>query len=127
MDLFKELIPSILNNTDILITQDNENEYPAWIINKALSFHYDTVLYANLMNMNSHIDNKLQYDFLRSIIRKKKRPFQKWHKFKITDDINLIKEYFNYSTSKAIEVRSLLSDDDMEKISRTLDKGGTKK
>ena len=40
-----------------------EKQYPAWIINKCLSHHIDTLMLANAMNISSELLNKLQYDF----------------------------------------------------------------
>ena len=47
-DLFKDIIPSILQNKKNVL--ENEKDYNAYIINKALSFHYDCVMQANEMN-----------------------------------------------------------------------------
>ena len=40
-----------------------EKEYKPFIVNRALSFSHDMVLYANLMNEYNHLDSKLQFDF----------------------------------------------------------------
>ena len=50
-----------------------EKKYPAYIVNKCMSHHMDTVMYANEMNMCQHIDNKLQYDFFINTVRSRKR------------------------------------------------------
>ena len=64
---------------NIMVDDLTEKEYNAFIINRGLSFFPDTVLYANEMNLNHHLDSRLQYDFLINIIKKKKR-FTKWVK-----------------------------------------------
>ena len=48
-----------------------EKEYKQYIINRALSFNYDTVLYANEMNVKNHVDSKLQFDFINFYITRK--------------------------------------------------------
>ena len=58
---------------NIMVDDITESEYNAFIINRGLSFFPDTVLYANEMNLNHHLDSRLQYDFLINIIKKKKR------------------------------------------------------
>lgn len=121
-DLFKDIIPSILQTKKNVL--ENEKEYNAFIVNKALSFHYDCILYANMMNMNSHLDNNLQYHYLLNTIRSSKRPFQKWQKRESIADLELIKEYFNYSNEKAKEALTILSDDQINEIKRTMFKGG---
>ena len=121
-DLFKEIIPSILQTKkDCLV---DEKDYVPFVVNKALSFHYDCILYANQMNMSSHLNPILQYHFYLNTVRPYKRPFQKWEKRQTTEELKLVKEYFNYSNEKAKEVLSVLSADDIEEIKRILDKGG---
>jgi Bacteriophage clamp loader A subunit len=121
-DLFKEIIPSILTgNKDIL---EDEKDYVPFIVNKALSFHYDCVLQANQMNMSSGLDNRLQYHYLLNTIRSYKRPFQKWQKRETVEDLEVIKEYFNYSNEKAKEALSVLTNDQINEIRTITDKGG---
>ena len=69
----KDWLNSInLNKTD-LIDEDPtlEKEYPPFVINKCMSGHLDTVLYANEMNMTHFLDKKLQYDFYLNSVRKR--------------------------------------------------------
>ena len=96
-----------LTKKDLIVDDMSEKEYPAFMVNRGLSYFADTVLYANEMNKNHHIYNRLQFDFFINIIRKKRR-FSKW--FKATDDenLNIIKEYYGYSNEKAKSVLSLL-------------------
>ena len=80
-DLFKEIIPSILQTKEYaLLNEQDEKSYPAFMVNRALSFYEDTALIANEINKYPNIDNKLKYDFLINIVRAKKRKFSKWHK-----------------------------------------------
>lgn len=122
MDLFKELIPAILQTKKNVL--ENEKEYEAFVVNKALSFHYDCILYANAMNQNSHLDNKLQFDFLLNSVRGYKRPFRQWQKLVRDDDLEVVKEYFNYSTEKAKSALQVLSKDQLKIIREELDVGG---
>ena len=46
-----------------------EKEYKPFIVNRALSFSHDMVLYANLMNEYNHLDSKLQFDFFLNTLR----------------------------------------------------------
>ena len=63
MDLFKDIIPSILQTKQYILTPENEKEYEPYITNRALSQHNDIILYVNEMNLYSHLDKKMQYDF----------------------------------------------------------------
>lgn len=93
-----------------------ENIYNAWVINRALSLSIDTIGFANEMNCNYHLSNKLQHDFLFYSIRKKKR-FVKWPwKKGIGDDISLIMETYKYSRKKAKEALAVLTPSQLEYI-----------
>lgn len=123
-DLFKELIPSILQTKEYaLLTEQDEKSYSSFMVNRALSFHRDTVLFANEMNKYNNLDNKLKYDFLINIIRAKKRPYSKWHKKAQSRDLNVVKEYYGYSDAKAEEALKILSDDQIAAMKKQLYKG----
>ena len=124
-DLFKEVVPSILQTkTNVMVSEQDENDYVPFVVNKALSFHADCLHYANEMNMNHHLDKKLQYDFLFHTVRGYKRPFQKWMKREKNDHIEIIKEYFKFSNEKAKSALRILTDDQIKEIKLKLDKGG---
>mgnify|MGYP001231890947 CR=1 FL=1 len=111
---------------DIMPDDITEKAYPAFMVNRALSYFNDTVLYANEMNVNHHIDNKLQYHFLINIIRKKKR-FSKWLKPQEVDNLELIKEYYGYSNEKAKSVLRLFNNEQIELLKQRIYKGGKRK
>lgn len=101
-----------------------EKSYNAYIVNRALSFSADTVLFANEMNIHHRIPVSSQFDFLSKSIRKKKR-YDKWVKGeKESDEILLIKQYYNYSNEKAKQVLPLLSQDHLDFIKAKLNTGG---
>ena len=111
---------------NIMVDDLTEKEYNAFIINRGLSFFPDTVLYANEMNLNHHLDSRLQYDFLINIIKKKKR-FTKWVKPQEIANLEVIKEYYGYSNEKAKSVLSLLNNGQMEELKKRIYKGGKRK
>ena len=55
---------------NIIVDDITENGYNGFMTNRSLSYFQDTILMANEMNINHHIDNKLQFDFLINIVRK---------------------------------------------------------
>jgi hypothetical protein len=122
-DLFKDIIPSILQNKNNVL--EDEKDYNAYIINRAISFHYDCVMQSNEMNKYPGLSGILQYQFLLNTIRGYKRPFRPWQKRETIEDLEIVKEYFGYSNEKAKEALVLLNDADMEEIKRKLHKGGT--
>jgi hypothetical protein len=123
-DLFKEIIPSILQTKEYaLLTEQDEKSYSSFMVNRALSYHRDTVLWANEMNRFTNLDNKLKYDFLLNIVRASKRPFSKWHKKASNSDLDAVKEYYGYSNAKAEEALKILDNAQIELIKEQLYKG----
>lgn len=105
-----------------LITDDvSEKEYVPFITNKTLSYFPDTVMYANEMNRHHTIDNKLQFHYLLNSVRTAKR-FTKWLK-KDNSDIELIRQYYGYSTEKATQAARILSPAQISLIRTKLTQG----
>lgn len=121
-DLFKDIIPSILQTKKNVL--EDEKEYTGFVVNKALSFHRDCVLYANEMNKVPNLQPKLQYHYLLNTVRGYKRPYQKWLKKETLDDLEAVKEYFGYSNEKAKSALLVLSNDQIIEIKKQLNKGG---
>ena len=126
-DLFKEIIPSILTTKKSVIHDDVDlKDYNPFIVNRALSYHMDCVLYANQMNLYPHIEKDLQYQYLLNTIRSMKRKFQPWQKSSTDKDIESVKTLFGYSNEKAREALRVLTDEQIAEIRRRTDKGGMK-
>lgn len=100
-----------------------EKSYSPFLTNRALSYHNDTVFYANEMNTRHHLDNLLQYDFLLNIIRPKKR-YAKWSKKDNDGDVLIVKEYFGYNDTKARQALAILTPEQLTTIRIILQKGG---
>ena len=111
---------------DIMVDDIAEKEYNPYIINKALSFFPDTILFANEMNKYHHIDHRLQFDFFINIIKKKQR-FSKWLKPNEVENLELIKKCYGYSNEKAKSVLTLLSNEQIDELKRRMNKGGRTK
>jgi Bacteriophage clamp loader A subunit len=121
-DLFKDVIPSILQTKKYVI--ENDKQYNAFVVNRALSFHYDCVLQANEMNRYPGLPATLQYQYLLNTVRGYKRPFRKWEKRETIDDLEAVREYYNYSYEKAKEALVLLDATQIETIRKAIHKGG---
>jgi hypothetical protein len=100
-----------------------EKDYSPFMINRGLSYFPDTVLFANEMNKHYHIDNRLQFDFLINIIRKRNR-FSKWNKKFTSSNIDAVKKYYDYSSEKARDVLPLLSKENLKHIKESINYGG---
>jgi hypothetical protein len=108
----------------LIVDEATEAEYVPFMVNRALSYHKDCVLYANEMNRRHQLDKKLQNDFLLNTIRAKKRPFNKWIKPEKSDDIACIKSFYGFSDAKARDALRLLTDKQIQELKEKTDKGG---
>jgi hypothetical protein len=102
---------------------DAERQYPPFIVNKCLSYHRDSVLFAGEMNRNSHLPKKMQYDFFINTLKPRKR-FSPWNKSTTPEDVELVKEYYGYSRDKALQALEILTKDHLDEIKKRLNKGG---
>ena len=121
----KDYLNSINFSKDYLMDEDPgwEKNYPAYVINKCMSHHLDTIMFANEMNIHSHIDKSLQYDFLINIVRPRKR-FSPWGKKQKVKDLDLVKKYYGYSSDKATQALEILTPTQLNYIKDKLNKGG---
>ena len=92
-----------------------EKEYAPFVVNRCLSYFTDTILLSNQMNRHPDLSKKMQYDYLKESIRKRKR-FSKWIKNEVSDDLKLVVEHFNCSIPKARDIMPLLSDEFMSSL-----------
>ena len=104
---------SLFDTEDEMVQKD----YVPVIINRCLSYFPDTIFHANEMNKLNHTEKRLQFDYLRNAIRKRKR-YSKWLKDETSKDLDLVKRNFNYSNKKAKEALSILSKEDIENIKK---------
>ena len=104
---------------------DAISSYPPYIINRCLSGHLDTVLFANEMNLYNSLDKDMQYSFFLYTLRKRKR-FSPWLKKEQVDDLDLVKKHYGYSNEKAKVAVSLLTKTQLETIRNQHDMGGKK-
>ena len=123
----KDWLNSINFNKKDLTLDDPEciKKYPAFIINKCLSGSIDTVMYANEMNLQHHLQKDMQYLFLLNTVRKQKR-FSPWIRKDKIDDLECVKRYYGYSNEKASQVMKILFYEHIEFIKKRLEIGGTK-
>lgn len=124
-----EFVNSItFNKKDMMTGTENdelaEKSYVPFVVNRALSYFPDTILYSNEMNINHHVDNKLQYHYLINSIRPKKR-FSKWAKKQEDNDLDAVIQYYGYNREKAEQALSLLSPEQLEELKQRLNKGGS--
>jgi len=118
-----------IGKRDIMLDQNGEHSdllekvYSPYVTNRSLSYFNDSVLHANEMNKNHHIDSRLQFAYLINTIRKRKR-FSKWIKSTELDDLEAVKTCYGYSNEKARQVLTLLSNEQLTELKQRVYKGG---
>ena len=125
MTELKEWLNSINTSKNNLIDEDIdlEKKYPSYIINRCLSGHIDTVMFANEMNKHPNLAKKLQYDFFLNSLRKRKR-YSPWLRKEQIENLELVKKYYGYSNEKAKQVLHILTREQLSFIRDRLETGG---
>ena len=121
----KDWLNSINFTKENLIEDDPEaiKSYPPYIVNRCLSGHLDTILFANEMNKYSNIDKDLQYSFLLYTLSKRKS-FSPCLKKEQIENLDLVKKHYGYSNEKARIAVNLLTKTQIEHIRNKHDMGG---
>jgi hypothetical protein len=126
----KDYLNAINFDKKPLLDTDDETwakKYPPYVINKCLSMFYDCIAQANEMNGYHFLDKKIQFHFYINSIRKRKRFGGKWLSQTKLKDIEYVKEYYGYSNEKAKQALNILSNEQIEVIKESLNKGGRKR
>jgi len=102
---------------------ENIEDYSPFIINKCMASHIDTLFIASEMNVAHYLDKDIQYNYYLHVVKKKRR-FAQWIKSSSSKDLEIVKEYYNYSDKKAKEALKILSSKDLDIIRSELYRGG---
>lgn len=108
----------------LIVDDDTEKQYQPYIVNRGLANSMDTVIWANEMNSRPHIDKKQQFVFLSKSVPKRKR-YDKWAKAEEIENIELVMEYYGFAKDKAEVALSILTQDQLNYISKKCNKGGS--
>lgn len=102
-----------------------EKDYKPFLANRSLSFHADSISYANEMNRMGHLDNLLQYDFYMTALRSRKR-FSKWLKPEESENVDAIQQAYKCNLKKAIDASKILTAEQLKIVKKSLETGGLK-
>ena len=102
----------------------DRKDYKQFLINRTLSYDKELIHHINYLNQLPDVNDKLHYDFIHKSTQKKKRKKNYWAKAKKFENLKYVKEYYKYSTQKALTTLSVLSDKQIETIKASLYKGG---
>jgi len=126
----KDYLNAINFSKEKLLDSDDETwekKYPPFVINRCMSMFWDCIAQANEMNGYHFLDKKIQFDFFINSIRKQKRFGGKWLSQAKLKDMEYVKEYYGYSNEKAKEALNILTEEQIDNIKESLNKGGRTK
>ena len=123
----KDWLNSINFSKENLLKDDPSTikEYNPFVINRLLSGEIDSVLYANEMNMNHHLDKDMQYSFYLNSLRKRKR-YSPWIRKDATKDLDYVKSYYGYNNEKAEQALKILNQTEIDFIKQRFETGEKK-
>jgi len=111
------------DKVDIMVDEIEEKFYQPFLVNRALSYHQDSLFFVNEMNVRHSLDSRLQYSFLINTLRKRKR-FSKWQKPHESKKIDTVRESYGVSTKIAKEYLELLDDKQYRDLKESMKTGG---
>jgi hypothetical protein len=117
-----DVVASVSYTKQRVISSENEKDYNAFMVNRALSYYPDTILHAQEMNVNHHLAGLLQYDYHLNALRKKKR-FSKWFKKEKSETLDAVIKYYNCSYRRAQEIMQVLDKKQVAKIKEIMTNG----
>ena len=128
MPELKEYLNAINHTKERLLDSEDEEwekKYPPFIVNKCVYPFQDTIMLVNEINQLPHLDKKLQFDFLINSVRSRRR-FSPWLKASRIEDLEYVKQYYDYSNAKAKQALDILTDEQISTLKHKLRKGGMK-
>ena len=108
---------------DIMFDEVEEKSYAPFLTNKALSYHQDSIIFANEMNIRHGADSRLQYLFFLNTLRKRNR-FSTWIKPYQSQKLEVIRQAYQVSTKEAKDYASLLSESQYRELKKRMNTGG---
>lgn len=117
-DVFKEVLPS-LTGKQYLYKEDYEDiEINLYLLNKALSYYPESVLFANDVNVEFQSSStKMVYDYYYYSLSKGKLPFKKWGKRSTGQkEVEVIRKVYSCNEKTALEYVKLIAEEDLNRI-----------
>ena len=100
-----------------------EKEYNPYIVNRGFTYFEDTILHANEMNQRHELFPGAQFEYYRSVLRKRKR-FSKWHKAEKNNDLDAIQEVYTCNRTVAKMYLKVLNQEQLKSVHEKLVIGG---
>jgi len=123
-----DFVNDIGHGKEYLYNEQTKSKYESFIVNRAMSQHPDSIMYANEMNKHPELNKLLQHDFYFYILSRKKR-YGKWAKADKEDEavLNLIIKHYKVNRVHAKQYLELMTKDHIKALKNTYEVGGLKK
>lgn len=112
---------------DLISNSENpelvEKQYNAYIVNRGFANFEDTILHANEMNQRHDLFADAQFEYYRSVLRKRKR-FSKWPKADKSKDLDAIQQVYQCNRTVAKMYLKVLSKEQLKTVHDRLVTGG---
>ena len=112
---------NIVENSDN--PEETIKDYNAFLTNRSLSYHPDSLSYSMDMNIYHTLPPKMQYDYYFYGLRKKKR-YSKQAKPEKSEDLNMVREIYGYDRNKGLTALKILTEEQLSLLRSEFDKGG---
>lgn len=123
-----DFLGDITSDKQYLLSEQTESEFVPYMINRGLSQHVDTIMFANEMNKQWHGSKEMIHDFLFYSVSKKKR-YGKWAKADSSqeDGIKLLMKHYTVNRRIAIYYLGILTNEQLNSIEQMNRTGGRTK
>ncbi len=110
-----------------LLDENDSKNYNAFMINRGLGQHLDTILLANEMNKRYNVSKLMHHDFLYYSVDAKKR-YGKWAKQDDTDLdlVAYIQQKYTINKNVALEYLELMDRDELKELKLESERKGGK-
>ena len=121
-----DFVNSINSKSGHILDSEPENirYYDPYIVNKAFSFFYDTILIANMLNMYPDLPKKPHYDFLYNVVSKGKRFGGKWPKKNEDENVQRLAEFYKIKNEMAAKYLQMMTSEQIEFMMSQINEGG---
>lgn len=114
MNVF-DFVNDLTTDKKYLYDEESASAYVPFVINKAVSFTADTVMFANFLNEHASLDKQMQHDYLWYGIRKKPKKYNKWPK-KVDNNLNIIMKMYRCNEREAAQIHAILSEEQLSAL-----------
>jgi hypothetical protein len=119
-----EFLKNISQKKENILNEETKKSYSPYIINRYLSMHQGTILYAQEMNIRPSISSEMHYEYLINAVRPMYRRFEYKKAEKDHDDILLLSKYYECSITKARDYFKLHTIEEILSIASKYNEGG---